>query len=163
MYFFPVRENCRIRVYLPSIQHDNLISCRGRGWFTWTQIMWVIFDLFVMFANFYKLGLHVNACVAFANLQWNVKKHQTSHDLVIVYWKCMFVGSLIITWVPPLLFPSCVHFKCGVVKTFCRCSQISFEHVSLRCVSYDPHVITHQSNIDVQLIKVIERHMHILD
>ena len=53
---------------------------------------------------------------------------------------------LLNSWVLPTVFI----VKCGVVLKNSRGSPISFKHVSLWCLSFDSHQITHQSNIGVQ-------------
>ena len=33
--------------------------------------------------------------------------------------------------------------ECGIVDELCKCSPISFKHVSLCCLFFDPQLITH--------------------
>ena len=64
--------------------------------------MWVLFELFLMFTNFYRLDLHNKTCVALANLQGNHSNktpttNRTLFDLVKVTRSAcsMFVDFLI--------------------------------------------------------------------
>ena len=58
----------------------------------------------------------------------------------------MFVDSLIeYTSVPNCVFT----IESGVVEGVGKCRLITFKHVSLWCLSFDPHLTTHRSNIGV--------------
>ena len=60
--------------------------------------MWVLFGLFFMLSNFYRLHLHNGVSIAVANLQLSVNKNRMKRcNLPIFsygYHKCLFVGSL---------------------------------------------------------------------
>ena len=45
----------------------------------------------------------------------------------------------------------CSTVECGVVIKIGRHSPISFKHVSLRCLVFDPHQTTYQSSVGVWL------------
>ena len=75
----------------------------------------------------------------------NRMENQTSLYLVMVIENACFVDSLIcMDWT---VLPTVFTIECGVVNKICRRDPISFKHVSLWCLFFDPHLITHQSNI----------------
>ena len=57
--------------------------------------------------------------------------------------------------------PNCVlyYWVWNLYKIW-RGSFISFKHLPLQCLFFDPHHNTHQSNLSVRLRKVIELHPH---
>lgn len=57
--------------------------------------MWVLFGCDFTFSSFYILYLHNKTCVASKNLQWSIKRNQSSFDLVTYgYLKYMFVDFI---------------------------------------------------------------------
>jgi hypothetical protein len=65
----------------------------------------------------------------------------------------MVIGSacLLISYPDTYVVSIVFNPKCRVVIEIWRRSPISFEHVSLRCLLFDPHRTTYPSNIKVQL------------
>jgi hypothetical protein len=57
---------------------------------------------------------------------------------------CLLIPSLNI-----LVLPIMFTIECGVNKIW-ECGPISFKHVSIWCLFFDPHLTTHQSNIRVR-------------
>ena len=128
----------------------------GRAWhghhrwilWLWLKGLWVSFGSFFMLCNLHGLDLHqkVKLCVALASLQWNIrKKTDWKVDLAwssYGYRKCMFVDSLtgyLYIYVLSTMFI----IECGVVISVWRCNPISFKHMSLRCLLFDPQWTTY--------------------
>ena len=64
-------------------------------------------------------------------------------------------GAVIENGLATLGPPDCVPTnECGIVDKIWRRGPMSFEHVSLWYLLFDPHLTMHQSNIGVQLRKV---------
>ena len=117
-----------------SMPWTDTFSCAPTSqsiWNTQLRYVGVIRFFFPYFSNFYKLELHNVTCGAFTNLHLSIIKNgfETGAflDLLMVYWKCMFVDSLV-EYVGP---PFCVHY-------WLWSSPISFNHISLWCLFFDP-------------------------
>ena len=99
-----------------------------------------------MFSNLYQLDLHNKTRVALAhldktsaNLDWN---HVSPHIL-------RFIGSacLLISWMDTLILTIVFTIECREVINITWHCPISFKHVSLWCLFFDPCRITYQSNV----------------
>ena len=112
----------------------------------------VLFGLFFVFSNFYRLEFHNKMCVASTNLWWRISKicfeNQSSLDFdMFIETKVSVYRYLTYTYVLPIVFI----IECGVVNNIWNCCLISFKHVSLWCLFFIPHQITHHSNIGSNL------------
>ena len=67
----------------------------------------------------------------------------TSRHLVMVVGS----ASLLIPHQNTQVLPVVFTIKCEVVYEISRGSPMSFKHVSIWCLFFDPHLTTHQSNI----------------
>ena len=59
--------------------------------------MWVLFNLFFMFSNFYRLDLHNKTRVALANLQSNIFENQIENWIfpylvMIIIHACLLIS-----------------------------------------------------------------------
>ena len=73
--------------------------------------MWMLFRLFLMFNNFYRLDLHNKACVSLANVQGSVSitliASWTYLDFVMVRGSaCSLSIELLMEYIRP---PNCIH------------------------------------------------------
>jgi hypothetical protein len=75
------------------------------------RCMWVLFGSFLVFPNFYRLGLHTKIHVALSNLQWNfcnirIENRTSPYLAMVIRSACLFVDFLIGYIGPPV----CVHY-----------------------------------------------------
>ena len=80
-----------------------------------------------------------------------------SRDLVTIIKTNLHVCGFL-NWIHKVL-PIVFTIDCEVVK-FQRCSPLAFKHLCVGCLFFDPHLITHQSNMSIWLRKVIKKHPH---
>ena len=113
--------------------------------------MWVVFGSFSMFSNFYQLDLINKNPGTLATLQWNICKSWISPYLVMAIRSACLFGFL--SGYTHRSSQLCYSSECRADLHVRRRSPVSFKHLSLHCLFFDPHWTTYESNIGVQLRK----------
>ena len=140
-----IKKTCHWKPYMVHGEHrDSLLNSNHKFQplcdnfkikFVSTEGVWVWSGLLFMFFDFYKLVLHNETCVAFANLRWRITKPDFLW-LGSCFWKCLLLISSLNIQILPLVFIS----ECRVVvNTIGRHSPIFFKYVSLWCLLVHPH------------------------
>ena len=88
--------------------------------------------------------------------QLNTNLEIESHVLVLITRS----ACLLILLLNVEVLPSVFIIPCGLVNQIWRHSAISLNVCFFMCLSFDPHLTTHQWNIGVQSRYVIKWHMH---
>lgn len=150
---------CRVQALVDKVDDEGNAGKEKLGWhalgFPVKLLIrwWISCELPLQFID--RAGLKVCGCysVAFRVLQlllvrftkWNLGCISESvHDLAMVIGSAWFLISYLNTYI----FPIVSTIACGVVNwIYEKCSLVSFEHMPLWCLVFDPHQITQESNI----------------
>ena len=120
--------------------------------------MGVIWFVFFMFSNLYRLDLHNKTRVALANQRWNIyKKTDWKLDLpylVMIIEKRMFVVFL--SW-KHKSSQLCTLLSVDQFLVFQNVILISLKHVSLQCLLFNPH----QNHIPIKIYSLIKETSHL--
>jgi hypothetical protein len=141
-----------------------MLSAHGKGQPHALRCSGVIWFVFSCSPSSMGRTLHLRICVALASLWQSINRCQiefhNSSNLFYGYWEGLFVDF---STEYSSLNQLCSLLSVGAISKILRCSLISFRHLSIRCLFFDPHVTTHHSNVGVRLRKVAEQHPHTVE
>ena len=97
----------------------------------------------------YSVSFHVLQLLLVRFTKWNLC---CIRNLSMI-WLWLLEVHFFIPYKNIYVFSFIFIFACGIVNKIWKCNLVSFEHMSLWCFCLDPHRITHELNIGVELRK----------
>ena len=116
--------------------------------------VWVLSASFFLFSAFYWSYYYVLKLVWINKSMMNYER-TPFQKLDLPWFSCRVIEVHVCWFLNEYIGPlRCVHCWVGVVEKIRGHNPISCNHASLQCLPFVPHLATHQSNKDVQIIHV---------